>query len=646
MPSLSINRTIPLLIVSPILASIAVTGYLGHYNGRKAVDDLAQRINLQTTRAIEAYLQEFLSAPHEILAFNEAYIQSTNLDVNDFETLRTLFSRLVPEKARGLSYGNERGNYIGVLLDETNDKDVIFWLRDETTVPNVHLYKMQPGQEDVFKEANLYDPRQRPWYQKAREEGTATWSNVYAFAGSGVLGMSAASPIYRDEQVLEGVFITDVVLSDVNNFLENLYISPQGEAFIIERNGAVVGNSLGESPFIVVDGQQERMDIRESPHPLLREVARAIFEQMEAETLSFEEDEYFTAIADRTRQYIGVMPVTDGRGIDWLIIVAIPETDFAHVINASVRSTLIVGGAIAVLATVMGLLAAKWIVTPIQSLNWAAKAIKEDRFEPATLTRVTQRQDEVGELARVFESMGTVISASQASLKQQMSELADRAARAQRQKSDRRRYNPASIRELLERSRQTRHRHQGETEISSIEPDALAAFFKNISEFAAFSSEEIEAAIAVGESRTLSPGREILRAGASNPSLSLILAGSVVEEREGNGEDAPPLLTSGAACGRWSFWLGIPATVTLKTTVPTQLFTLDRQGCQKFLAEHPEAIDKIILGLAREGDRLLLLKASIAPEVTDENPPNSDDSLPHWLRERLIAVFDLSREKI
>ncbi|MBP0018062.1 MAG: cyclic nucleotide-binding domain-containing protein [Cyanobacteria bacterium SBLK] len=632
MTFLSINRTIPLLIVSPILASIAVTGYLGYYNGRKAVDDLAQKINLQTTRAIEAYLQEFLSAPQNVLTFNEAYIKSADIDINDFDTLRKIFNQLVPQKARGFSYGNEQGDYIGITLDETNDRDLTLWLRNNSTVPNVHFYNIQPGKPDRFTKATPFDPRIRPWYENAKEAGKAIWSQVYAFAGSGVLGMSAATPIFDSDNIMQGVFVTDVILSDVNEFLENLYISPRGEAFIIEQNGAIVGNSLGESPFLVVDGQQERMDVRDSPHPLMRETSQSIFAKIEDGSLALEKDEYFSTVANNTRQYIGVMPVRDGRGIEWLIIVAIPETDFASVIQASVRSTLLVGGIISVLATVMGLLAAKWIINPIQSLNWAAKAIEEDRFEPATLTQVTQRQDEVGELARVFEGMGTVISASKASLKQQMSKLESQVAQAKRQNRDTRRYDSAGIRTLLERSRRLRQRPDAANNNGR---NRLLEQLKQVRYFAGFSDDKLQQLIALGNRQVLEKDRVLFHEEEPGESFYLILQGSVkvyVEQLDRFLTN----LSTGEFFGELSLLLGVPRTATVQALEETSLFVLDRNGLQTFLKDYPKFGSDIAKKLCEHQEELeerkeLLKAAGILEdeESFNQNPLN-------WIRNRLF----------
>lgn len=634
MPSLSINRTIPLLIVSPILASIAVTGYFGYFNGRKAVDNLAQKINLQTTRAIEAYVQEFLGDPHELLEFNNAYLEGTDLDISDFDTLRNIFAQTVPNMSNGVSYGNQQGQYIGILLDVTNYKDLEFWLRDESTGSNANIYQIQPGQPDRLLKTIPYDPRARPWYKSAVEARKAIWSEIYVFAGSGALGMTAAFPVYDENNVLQGVFTNDIILNDINKFLEELYISPQGEAFIMERDGTLVGNSLGESPFMVVDGEQERLDIRDSTHPLLKKLSQAIFERIENQNLSYEEETYFKLTADGTSQYIGVMPIKDGRGIDWLIVVAIPESDFSSVILASVRSTLIVGGTIAILATIMGLLAAKWIIKPIQSLNWAAKAIEEDRFEPATLTQVIERQDEVGELARVFQNMATVVGASKANLKQQMSELENEVLQAKRKSQNRRRYDPTTISDLLKRSRIVRDRFNPSQ--SNGHGRSLSEQLKQVQYFSTFSEQNLQKLIALGQKQILQENEILFHEDDLGESFYLILQGSVkiyIEKLD----KFLTNLSGGDFFGELSLLLGIPRTATVQTLEETSLFVLDRQGFQLFLEEYPDIGQEIAQQLCEHQEELeerkQLLKA--AGLLEDEESFNSNPL--NWIRKRIFS---------
>ncbi len=77
------------------------------------------------------------------------------------------------------------------------------------------------------------------------------------------------------------------------------------------------------------------------------------------------------------------------------------------------------------LATMQGFFAARPIVSPIRDLAAAAEAIrvKAEGFDPRSLEHVMSRTDELGQLARVFENMGSVVKIREQDLKQQVQQL-------------------------------------------------------------------------------------------------------------------------------------------------------------------------------------------------------------------------------
>ena len=59
------------------------------------------------------------------------------------------------------------------------------------------------GTMHAYPEINLpsgYDPRQRPWYKKAKELKKLVWTNPYKDASSGELIVTGAIPVYENEK--------------------------------------------------------------------------------------------------------------------------------------------------------------------------------------------------------------------------------------------------------------------------------------------------------------------------------------------------------------------------------------------------------------------------------------------------------------
>lgn len=77
------------------------------------------------------------------------------------------------------------------------------------------------------------------------------------------------------------------------------------------------------------------------------------------------------------------------------------------------------------IAGITGRRAAQSVVVPIEALAKAARTLREDSeaFAPESLATVAQREDEFGQLARTFQTMGEQVVKREQSLRQEVQEL-------------------------------------------------------------------------------------------------------------------------------------------------------------------------------------------------------------------------------
>jgi signal transduction histidine kinase/CheY-like chemotaxis protein len=122
------------------------------------------------------------------------------------------------------------------------------------------------------------------------------------------------------------------------------------------------------------------------------------------------------------RQFLQVLPYNDRLGLNLLIVVVVPEADFMEQIDASTRTTILLCIAALIVATVIGILTSKWVIKPILRLNTAAKEIAKGEWDK---TVQIKRSDELGELAKSFNSMARQLQESFETLEQR---VADRTA--------------------------------------------------------------------------------------------------------------------------------------------------------------------------------------------------------------------------
>lgn len=97
-----------------------------------------------------------------------------------------------------------------------------------------------------YKE-NEYDPRVRPWYQKAAaQKGDLVWLDIYSHSSGHTLGMTAAAAIMEGSEVV-AVVAADFTVSYLSDFLKDVTDVIKDEAgFIVDWDtGLMVASSAG-----------------------------------------------------------------------------------------------------------------------------------------------------------------------------------------------------------------------------------------------------------------------------------------------------------------------------------------------------------------------------------------------------------------
>ena len=129
--------------------------------------------------------------------------------------------------------------------------------------------------------------------------------------------------------------------------------------------------------------QRSRLNVLDSQTPVIRIAAEYLYRHFggfgniqQQHQLKFNRDgeEYFVA----------VLPFSDRYGLNWLIAIAVPESDFMGQINRNTRNTILLCAAALLLSTIAGVLSAKWVTHSLLRLNEAAKDIAARKFVGAS----------------------------------------------------------------------------------------------------------------------------------------------------------------------------------------------------------------------------------------------------------------------
>ncbi|MBE9183533.1 response regulator [Microcoleus sp. LEGE 07076] len=405
--------------VLQIVAAVGLVGYLSFRNGQKAVNNLAGQLMNEVSLRVEQNLEVYLTTPHQI---NQSKLDTVKIgllkmeNLSDWEKYLWRQVQLYPY-INFTSIGNKYGDYR--TGEKLSNGSLMINESGQSTGFDFYSYNTnnQGDRTTVATVVKNFDIRQHTSYQDAANAGKPTWSSVYISFLEPTLILSALQPVYEND-MLEGVLVTALRLDHIGRFLNNLKIGKSGQAFIIEKNGTLLATSTAEQPFRTKDNKKQLFQAETSVNPSTQATAKylgARFGKLKEITtshlLNFE--------INGKRQFVKVLPFQDGKGLDWLIVVVVPEADFTAEINTNTRTTIWLCFAALAVAVVIGIQTSKWVTNPILRLNTAAKNIAKGEWDK---TVESQRSDELGELAKSFNSMAQQLQQSFETLEQRVRE--------------------------------------------------------------------------------------------------------------------------------------------------------------------------------------------------------------------------------
>jgi signal transduction histidine kinase/class 3 adenylate cyclase/ActR/RegA family two-component response regulator len=424
-------RTILIVpFVLQIFTAVGLTGYLSFRNGQKAVNDLATQLHREVLDRIDQHLDTYLATPHQINQINVDAIKLDLLSLKDFESMGHYFwKQMQVFNVSYINFANTKGEFIGVeRLDQNGFR--INEVSSRLTQGELYIYSTdrEGNRTQRLKVKKGYDPRSEAWYADAVQAGKPLWTKVYQWEDKPeILSISASYPLYTQNHTLIGVIGVDHVLSQISDFLRQLKISPSGKTFILERNGLLVASSSTEQPLKVVEGKAQRLKASDSREPLIRLTTEYLTKHFH-DLRQINRSQQLEFNLEGQRQFVQVTPWQDKFGLDWLIVVVVPESDFMAQINANTRTTIFLCFTALILATILGIYTSRWIVRPILRLNASAKALALGEWEQLAQTSskasgTMERSDELGELAKSFYSMARQLRESFAALEAKNAEM-------------------------------------------------------------------------------------------------------------------------------------------------------------------------------------------------------------------------------
>ena len=423
------SRSLSAMLIWPfvllLFATGSVIGYIAFSNARHSINLVSGTLREEMASHIKVHLDKFLSIPQKINRLNADAIGGGTLAGASQQQIMTHFWEQVQifdsvtsiyfgNNLGGLAAGGREGAAGGLYIISTTDFAKGTFNKFSTNSQGQPIGKPLaiPG----------FDSRTRPWYKAAEQRKTGTWSDIYILFTGTDMAIAPSRPVFDEDGTLLGVAATDIFLSHISTFLENLHTKRPGVSFIVERSGLLVASSTNTPLFTLGDGDrpQKRFSGQESSDPIISYSA-AFLQNNFGDLKNIDGDHHLELQIDGEGYFLELFPFEDSDGLSWLITIVTPQSVFLEKIidGNHLTATLIL---IAMLAT--GLLAiriSQWITKPIRRLNSSVKSIAVGDYTHRT---DLQRGDEVGELATSFNAMAAQLEESFLQQKQMVEDLA------------------------------------------------------------------------------------------------------------------------------------------------------------------------------------------------------------------------------
>ncbi|MDZ8260654.1 ATP-binding protein [Nostoc sp. ChiQUE01b] len=418
---LQIVLIVPFLI--QIFAAVSLVGYLSFKNGQRAVNDLAEQLIDRTSDVVDEHLKSYLSIPQTLNQINADAIHRGLLDVGDRQTLGKYFWDQM--QAYDLTYigvGLTTGEGIGAVRYDGKTITIDDWT---AKLPNntTNYATDNQGNRTQVHSRFTWNNFGQVWYTEPIAAGKPIWAKIYAgnFPTGPYIAASASRPIYDSQNHLLGMIGSDIHLLKLSDFLRSLNISQSGEVFLLERDGTLIASSGTEKPFVLVNQEIRRLRAIDSSDPIIQNVARHF---QTSGFGSITQDTDFQLEVEGKRNFVNVIPWRDKYGLDWLVVVSVPENTFMTQINANTRTTIALCLSALVVASIMGVFTSHWIVRPILRLNRASEAMAAGNLNQ-TVQQISGIR-ELNTLSNSFNYMAGQLHESFTALEKSKEELEER----------------------------------------------------------------------------------------------------------------------------------------------------------------------------------------------------------------------------
>ncbi|MBX2808747.1 MAG: diguanylate cyclase [Cellvibrionaceae bacterium] len=241
----SLGRYLILLLLGLQLVTVLLIIFISQFSIKRDIDEQASVILHHAVNESKALTQGFLEPAYRSVLMTRQLLENGSLSIETQPLLEDYFLGLLQNNPE------MTGAYIATL-----DNDFYFVARNTDKPKAAFLSKFiskdHPGKAsfvwrdaalamiDRATEADDFQFKQRPWYQRAITEEALIWTEPYIFFTSKKLGITVATPFYNAAGDIIGAIGFDIALTQLSEFFADLKIYGAISAFMVSSEGMLI----------------------------------------------------------------------------------------------------------------------------------------------------------------------------------------------------------------------------------------------------------------------------------------------------------------------------------------------------------------------------------------------------------------------
>jgi len=271
-----------------------------------------------------------------------------------------------------ISYSDTKGSFVGAYRP-TADTLRVNWSRPEASgkVLTLEHDVLSDGSWKQFRrdEDSGYDPRTRPFYERARAARRLVWVPPYIFYDQGVPGVTCADPVYTPHGKLQGVITVDFDLIALSQFVRQLSVSANSQMFIMSSDGVLLAHPT-HPPKVRPGGrgQGELLMIKDLADPLIRAFDAQLTPGDRSPPGGADHARQFEFRQGGVDYYARATSFHIDRDLVWIVGAMAPQSDFLGAARRTTGLSLAASLAAVLVAVTIATLLARRVSGPILSL--------------------------------------------------------------------------------------------------------------------------------------------------------------------------------------------------------------------------------------------------------------------------------------